>query len=233
MNKTFFSIICTAFVFATLNSCTVGTTNPPPAPLSFLMVVHASPDAPNLDVIANSQTIASNFAYGASTEYLSAAPATYQIRMAPTTTTTYLIDTTLAMIDGKAYTLFAIDSLSKIKTVKVEDNFTTPPSDSSRIRLFHFSPDAPSVDIAVTGGDLLYSHRFFNDQNTNPVLAQFITLAAGTYNLEVRLAGTSIVLLALPNIPLGGGKVYTFYAKGFAGGSGAQSLSLGTIINSQ
>ena len=59
----------------------------------------------------------------------------------------------------------------------------------------------------------------------------FTPLDAGTYNLEVRLAGTSTVALPLPGIVLTAGKIYTVYAKGFAGGMGAQALGAEIIVN--
>jgi hypothetical protein len=99
------------------------------------------------------------------------------------------------------------------------------------VRFFHFSPNAPAVDIAVTGGPVLFSNRKFNDQSTNAALTAFTPLNAGTYNLEVRLAGTSTVALSIPNVTLAAGKIYTVFAKGFAGGTGAQALGAQIITN--
>ena len=60
----------------------------------------------------------------------------------------------------------------------------------------------------------------------------FVTaLNAGTYNLEVRAAGTNTVALPLPNITLTAGKIYTVFAKGFLGGAGAQALGAQVIVN--
>jgi hypothetical protein len=49
--------------------------------------------------------------------------------------------------------------------------------------------------------------------------------------LEVRAAGTNTVVLALPNITLTAGKLYTVFAKGFLGGTGAQALGAQIIAN--
>jgi hypothetical protein len=71
----------------------------------------------------------------------------------------------------------------------------------------------------------------FNDQATNASLSNFTPLDAGTYNLEVRLAGTNTVVLSLPNVMLAAGKIYTVFAKGFAGGTGMQALGAQVIVN--
>jgi hypothetical protein len=87
------------------------------------------------------------------------------------------------------------------------------------------------VDIAVTGGPVVFSSRAFNDQATNAGRSAFTPLDAGNYNLEVRLAGTNTVVLSLPNVALTAGKIYTVFAKGFVGGTGAQALGAQVIVH--
>ncbi|HXS82659.1 MAG TPA: DUF4397 domain-containing protein, partial [Methylomirabilota bacterium] len=50
-------------------------------------------------------------------------------------------------------------------------------------------------------------------------------------DLEVRPAGTTTVALAIPGVTLQAGKIYTVFAKGFLGGSGAQALGAQIIVN--
>jgi hypothetical protein len=59
----------------------------------------------------------------------------------------------------------------------------------------------------------------------------FTPVDAGTYNLEVRVAGTSTVALPLNNITLQAGKIYTVFAKGLLAGSGTQALGAQIIVN--
>ena len=127
--------------------------------------------------------------------------------------------------------MFAIDSVAKIKAAVVSDNLAAPAAGKSHIRFFHFSANAPAVDIAVTGGPVLFSNRSFNDQGTNTNVINFTPVDAGTYNLEVRLAGTTTPVLTIPNVSLTAGKIYTVFAKGFLGGSGTQALGAQIIMN--
>jgi hypothetical protein len=195
------------------------------------MVVHASPDAPNVDVRINNAVALTNVAYPTNSPYTAVDAGNANFKISPAGTTTYVIDATVPLEANKYYSVFAIDSVSKIKAAVVMDNLTTPATGKSHVRFFHFSPNAPAVDIAVTDGPVVFSNRRFNDQATTASLANFTPLDAGTYNLEVRLAGTNTVVLPLPNITLTAGKIYTVFAKGFVGGTGVQALGAQVIVN--
>jgi Domain of unknown function (DUF4397) len=83
----------------------------------------------------------------------------------------------------------------------------------------HLSPNAPAVDIALKGGAVVFANTAFKGSK------DFTPLDAKTYDLEVRVAGTTPVVLALPGIKLEAGKIYTVFARGFLSGTGAQALN--------
>jgi hypothetical protein len=196
-----------------------------------VMVVHASPNAPAVDLRVNNAVALSNVAYPANSNYSSIGAGSTNIKVSPTGTTNYVIDATVDLKSNMNYSVFAIDSVAKIKAAVVTDDLTAPAAGKAHVRFFHFSPNAPAVDIAVTGGPVVFSNRMFNDQATNNALQNFTPLDAGTYNLEVRLAGTNTVVLSLPNVMLTAGKIYTVFAKGFVGGTGMQALGAQVITN--
>ena len=196
-----------------------------------VMVVHASPNAPNVDVRINNAIALTNLAYPTNSNYTEVNSGSINFKISPTGTTNYVIDASTNLEANKNYSIFAIDSVSKIKVAAVGDDLTAPAAGKAHVRFFHFSPNAPAVDIAVAGGAVLFPNRTFNDQETNNAVISFTPLAAGTYNLEVRAAGTSTVVLALPNITLTAGKIYTVFAKGFLGGAGGQALGAQIIPN--
>lgn len=197
-----------------------------------VMVVHASPNAPAVDVRVNNTVALSNVPYPNNSAYLPVNAGSTNIKVSPTGTTTYVIDATVNLAAGMNYSVFAVDSVNKIKAAVVTDNLSAPASGKAHVRFLHFSPNAPAVDIAVAnGGPVLFSNRTFNDQGTNTAAANFTPVDAGTYNLEVRLAGTNTVVLPLNGIALENGKIYTAYARGFVGGTGTQALGAGIIVN--
>ena len=196
-----------------------------------VMVVHASPNAPAVDVRINNAVALSSVAYPSNSAYTPLPAGTTNIKVSPAGTTTYVIDANVNLAANTTYSVFAIDSVSKIKAAVVTDNLTAPASGKAHIRFFHFSPNAPAVDIAVTGGPVLFSNRTFNDQATNTSLSNFTPVDAASYNLEVRLAGTNTVVLTVPNVPVTAGKIYTVFAKGFVTGTGVQALGAQLIVN--
>ena len=229
MKNLFVNLMCLGAVSFVFTNCDKDDDND--SSRSNVMVVHASPNAPNVDVRINNSVALTNVAYPTNSNYTALNSGTTNIKVSPTTTTTYVIDANVNLEANKSYSVFAIDSVSKIKAAVVSDDLTAPASGKAHVRFFHFSANAPAVDIAVTGGPVLFPNRLFNDQSTTATYAAFTPVDAGTYNLEVRAAGTNTVVLALPNVTLTAGKIYTVFAKGFLGGVGTQALGAQIIVN--
>ena len=191
-----------------------------------LMVVHASPDAPGVDFLVNDvKQNSSALTFPNNTPYLEVEEGTKNLKVNVAGTSTTVINADVPFTKDKNYTLFAIDSVSNIGTLLLEDNLAAPAAGKAHIRFVHLSPDAPAVDVAVTGGSVLFADYAFEEASA------FTPVDAGTYNLEVRVAGTTTVALPLPGIALTSGKIYTVFAKGFLGGTGAQALGAQIIVN--
>lgn len=191
-----------------------------------LMAIHASPDAPGVDLlIDNAVQNSSALTYPNNTSYLQVQTGTRNVKINATGTSTSVINANLTIEENKNYSVFAIDSLSTIEALVLTDDLTAPASGKAHVRFVHLSPNAPNVDIAVTGGAVLFSDYSFKEYSA------FTPLAANTYNLEVRFAGTTTVVLPLPGITLAAGKIYTVFAKGFVGGTGSQALGAQIVAN--
>jgi hypothetical protein len=188
-------------------------------------VVHASPNAPGVDLLVDNTIAGSNLMFPMNTGYLSVTSGTRSIKVNVTGTSTTVISANLTLNPGVSYSIFAVDSVSKIAPLVLTDDLTVPAAGKAHVRFVHLSPNAPAVDVAVAGGPVLFADRAFKQS------AGFTPVDAGTYNLEVRLAGTSTVVLPLNGIALQAGKIYTVFARGFVGGSGVQGLGAEIIVN--
>ncbi|GAA4344490.1 DUF4397 domain-containing protein [Flaviaesturariibacter amylovorans] len=229
--KTALGVLLLSLPFASCDKDDDDDDDTPAAGNARVNVVHASPNGPNVDVRVNNAVALSNVAYGAASGYQTVTAGNTNIKVSPTGTTTYVIDANVNLAANMSYSVFAVDSVSRIKAAVVGDDLTAPAAGKAHVRFLHFSPNAPAVDIAVTGGAVLFANRSFNDQATNAAVTGFTSVNAGTYNLEVRLAGQSAAALALPPVTLESGKIYTVYAKGFLGGTGAQALGAGMFTH--
>jgi hypothetical protein len=192
-----------------------------------VLVTHASPDAPGVDLLIDDVKVNTQpLTYPNNTGYLDAETGTRNIKVNVAGTTTTVINGNLDVEADKYYSIFAVDQVSEITAMVLADDLTMPAAGKAHVRFVHLSPDAPAVDVAVaSSGAVVFSNIEFKESTA------FTPLDAGTYNLDVRVAGTSTVALVLPPVTLQAGKIYTVFAKGFLAGTGAQALGAEIIIN--
>jgi hypothetical protein len=198
-------------------------------------VTHASPDAPGVDLlIDNTKVNTSALTYPSSTGYLKVVAGARNIKVNAAGTTTTVINADIPFVKDKNYSVYAVNLLSSINALLVEDDLTAPESGKAHIRFFHFSPDAPAVTVGyIDGTDFIpiFSDRTFENQTSATANQAFAPVDAGTYDVEVRLAGTTTVVLSLPGIELDPGKIYTVFAKGLVSGTGDQALGAEIQVN--
>ncbi len=221
-----FLLLLGAFVFTA--ACSEDDNNDPVSgndPMARVLVGHASPDAPAVDLLVDDNVAGSGLAFPNNTGYLSVDAGTRNIKVNVTGTTTTVIEADLTLEADKAYSVFATDSVASISPIVIEDDLSTPASGKAHVRFIHLSPNAPAVDITLTDGTVVFGNTAFQ------AFTAFTPLDAGTYDLQVRVAGTSTVVLNLPGISFADGKIYTVFAKGFVGGNVEQALGAEIISN--
>jgi len=176
-------------------------------------VVHASPDAPAVDVYVDGAKALENLAFGSFSGWVAVPAGDHQVQVTATGSepSTAVIDADVMLEAGAAYEVVATGLLAdiapQIYQVNLSDVGTTE-SPMARVRVIHTSPDAPAVDIAVKGGDVLISNLEF------PNASDMLEVPAASYDLEVRPAGTTDVALDLPGVNLEAGMVYDVFAIG-------------------
>lgn len=188
-----------------------------------VLVTHASPDAPGVDLLVDNQKVnASALTFPNNTGYLTVTAGTRNIKVNAAGTTTTVINADVPFTKDKNYSLFAYNQLASIGAILVEDDLTAPASGKAHIRFFHLSPGAPAVTVGVLNGDVftpVFSNRAFETQATAAANQAFAPVDAGTYTFDVRVAGTSTSVLTVPGVVLQAGKIYTVFARGIVGNS--------------
>jgi hypothetical protein len=170
-------------------------------------VAHLSPDAPPVDVYVNSTKALSGVSFKDISSYLPVPAGSANFRVTPANAASpVVIDATVNLNEGGNYTVAATGLLASIQPLVLEDDRGT--TGQSKVRFVHASPDAPAVDLAVTGGPVLFSGVSFRQASGYP------QVAPATYDLEARPAGTSAVALAVPGVTLRPGTNYTVFAVG-------------------
>ena len=218
-------IISSSVIFTSCKDDDEDDTPTPTPTTSKLMVTHASPNAPGVDLLVDGTKVnTSALDFPNSTSYLTVNSGNRNIKVNVSGTSTTVIDATPSFTANKSYSIFAVDDVAAISAIVVEDDLTAPATGKAHIRFIHLSPDAPAVDVALDGGEVVFGDYTFKE------VSAFTPLDAGTYDLEVRVTGTTTVALDLDPITLTAGKIYTVFAKGFLTGTGTQALGA-QIIN--
>ncbi len=180
---------------------------------AMVRVLHASPDAPAVDVWVDDSKVLTDVAFKGLSSYLALPAGAHHIVVVATgTTTPALIDATPSFDAGVKYTVAAIGPAATVSAKVFVDDGTVV-AGSAKLRVIHLSPDAPAVDVAVAGqapADAAVKNLSYPDATG------YLTLPPATYDFEVRLAGTTTVALPLSGVALADGTNYTVFAVGLA-----------------
>jgi hypothetical protein len=183
-----------------------------PVEVAYVSIYHASPDAPDFDIIVDNRTINRNpFDYTSYSGYLNFFTGNRSIQFNSVNANNALIDTTFNFEEGKAYSLFAINRLSRIEALLVIDRAAAPSEGKAMVRFVHLSPDAPAFDISVPDqtGSPLFEDKSFKQA------ADFQEIEADAYTFEVKNAGGSEVVLSAEDVNILPGRFYTIITRGF------------------
>jgi hypothetical protein len=180
-------------------------------------VVHASPDAPAVDVWVDGSIVFEGVGFEEITDFAEVPAGTYNVQVVPSgATSPVVIEADLPLMAATDYTVVATDLLANITPIILTADGSTPTEGNAWVRFLHASPDAPAVDIAVAdGGPVLFSNVAFQQ------FSEYLPVPAGNYDLEARVAGTMTVALSLPGVAVEDGGVYTAYATGLLADVGA------------
>lgn len=176
-----------------------------------VMVVHASPDAPAVDLyVDNEEVSATALNYPNNTGYLELEEGTRNIKVtaAGAGLGSPVINADVDLEADENYTIFASGTLGSIEPLVLQDDLTEPAAGRAHVRFVHLSPDAPNVDVVVQNGPTLFSDIEFQEATG------FMPVDAGTYTLEVQPVNSDDAAVTT-TLTLQAGTIYTVFAKGF------------------
>lgn len=181
--------------------------NPGGGPLGFLRFAHLSPDAPNVDIAIDGISIATNVPFETFSRYVPVATGNRRIQIFPTGTQNPVIDTTVNVANNQFQTVAAVGQVANIAG-RVYPDTVSNSTNNVLLRTVHAAPDAPAVDLTLADGTVLVSNLSF------PNATDYASLAPGTYDLQIRVAGTSQVVRDFPDVTLSSGSVLSAFAVG-------------------
>jgi len=195
-------------------------------------VVHASPDAPAVDVLVDGAEVLSDVPFRAASDYLDVAAGTRNLKVNAAGTGTSVIDADVTLVDRTGYTVIASGLVAEIAAIVLEDDASAPAAGTVRIRAIHGAPSAPAVDIYVTapGADLASATPVLTDVAFGDA-ADYMDAPAGEYQVRVTPAGTRTVVIDSGALTLTSGQVRTAIAVDAPGGGAPFDLLLLADLN--
>lgn len=180
--------------------------------------VHASPDAPAVDVCAAGSALFSGASFPGATAYAVVTAGTYDVKVVPAgagCSSAGVIEAPVPLNSDTDTTIVALNRLSDIEPLVLTDDNTAPAAGQARVRFVHASLDAPAVDITLPDGTTLFNDIAFKENGG------YVQVPAGTYSLQVRDETGAAVVRQFDDVTLAAGKVYTIFAVGLLNGDPA------------
>ncbi|MET3507500.1 DUF4397 domain-containing protein [Halalkalibacter oceani] len=181
-------------------------------------VVHATPDAPKVDVYLDKVLVVKALDFTEAGQYISLSPGLHTLSIFPEgDTDTALVTDEVTVEAGHHYTLAAIGEVEAMSIAKLVDDQTTS-AGKTKLRVAHFSPLSPALSVTTTEGEVLFPELIF------PTTASYLEVAPGSYSLQIK---EPAALLELVEAELKPDTVYTALAVGAnAAGEGVTVILL-------
>jgi hypothetical protein len=174
------TVAATGSLAAGINPQVLADDPSPSADGTQVRVVHFSFDAPAVDIAPDGDpALIEGLAYPDNTGYVDLPAGAYDLEIRAAGTDTVAFDIPEITLDaGTSYSVFAVGGFE-------DGSFTVVPAVDAAlagVRVGHFSPDAPPVDVYVNGNAVLPDVSF-------GVISGYLYVPAGTYTIEVVAAG--------------------------------------------
>lgn len=191
-----------------------------------LQVVHASPDAPAVDVRVNGDVLIPGLEFPNATGFVEVAPDTYSVSVTvagnPGAIAIGPVDLTFE--PGVRYSVLAVNELAAIEALILDDDPRNVAT-NAKVRIVHASPTAADVDIYVTAVGADINNEAATLENI-PFKANtgFLALPAGDYDVTVTPTGTKTAAIGPATISIADGGIYTAIARDPLPGEAALGL---------
>jgi len=194
--------------------------------------IHLSPDAPAVDVLVDGAQALSGVTYLAASDYLAVPAGTRNLRVEPTGSDTAVIDADVTVAEGVDYTALAVGEVANIEPLYLRDDNTAPSAGQARVRVIHGAPSVGAVDVYFTApgaplGQPSLTNFAFKDVSSLPNNGgDYISVAAGTYQVRVTPAGTPGTVAIDQTLTIPAGAVVTAVATESTGGGAPLAITV-------
>jgi len=186
-----------------------------------LRVAHASPDAPDVDVLVEGEAVIEDLSFRSVTDYLEVPADEYEIEVQTSESEETVFGPADVDLEAEDYTAVARGEVTEDAdtdfTVSIfeDTNGANIDDDEARVRAIHASPDAPPVDVTVNdaAATLFEDVKFGESSGYTVVDAVDENGDRIEYDVEIRANGSE--KFQVDNVTFEGGSTYTAFAVGY------------------
>jgi hypothetical protein len=188
-------------------------------------VVHASADAPQVNVWLDGDMAFQGLNFKDYTDYTPVPPGTHTVALQVASSGVVARQQSFVLAPDVTYTFYAVGLVSKstLNIIGTGDDPTAPAAGSTKVRVMHAASTAPAVDVYATAPFSTLSTPLLTDV-AFAVSSGYLTVPAGTYQARVTPTGTKTVAIDSGRLALAGATTRTIVAVDPMGGSGAFSF---------
>lgn len=202
---------------------------PPVTQNGKLALLISSPGAPELSFVLGGAKFATSKSlnYNTTIDYLNIKAGTYELAVTKKDATEVLSKVSGTIKNSTNYTFIVTDKSPKAALILVTDDLSAPVANKAKIRFANLSPDAPVLDLYVSGKtESGISKKAFKE------VSGFVSVDPATEaKIEIRENSKTDVLATLDKIKIEKGKIYTVYAKGLKDATDATKFGIDIMTN--
>jgi Domain of unknown function (DUF4397) len=189
---------------------------------AYLRIVHASPDAPAVDVLLDGKEIAKDAAFKAVTPFMEVREGPHKLVITQHGDAKKIVlERNLELRPGRYYTVAAAGMLKDIRAVEFMATSLKLSSTMARVNVYHLSPDAPRIDLIDVDRNMTRIARDLRYERVASALLRPTSL-----NLHLTEASKQPVLKELKGAVVSADKSYSLFAFGLAAGKDKEALEL-------
>jgi hypothetical protein len=163
---------------------------------------HFAPAVEPVDLYVDGSPVATDVAYKGVSAYVAVPAGAHEFAVRPQdqpdAAPVLVIDAGVPA--GGAVTIGAVVTRDGLAAQVYDDDLTPPAAGQALVRFIHAVPDQQPVDIAVAGGATIAPDVSY------PNATEYLPVEAGTYDIDVRTAGTANVLLHIAGWSIAAGE---------------------------
>lgn len=192
-----------------------------------LRVLHASPDAPAVDVLIDGGGVLEGLSFGDASPFTGVDAGHRQIQVNVSGTDTTVIDARADLEEDKRYLVVASGRVSDLQPLVFPVSAENSVAGSALVRVLHAAPSAPRVDVYVVaaGTSIAQAAPALSDVPFRAI-SDYLPVPEGSYDLLVTPAGTKNIAIEAKNVTLTDGLIATVAALDASGGGAPFTLAI-------